>query len=145
MGVMHDHDALDAEQVLRDRHRPQRVDGTTARDDHFEQRCRRRHLPPIVVGDDFAGEDVAERLGNGGGDPNGTGVVAVDDDGPQRHRLGELPPNGLLVVAGLFREHVRVEVASRSNHRLSPFGTLGGRDRSFAFLNVPDCRPAASV
>src|SRR5262245_3356243 len=106
--------------MLRDGYRAPRVDRATASDNHFEQSCRRRNLPPVVVGDDLAREDVAERLGNGGGDPDGTGIVAVDDDGPQRYRLGELPPKGLLVVVGLFRKRVCVEVASASNHRSSP-------------------------
>src|SRR5262249_56619927 len=57
------------------------------------------------------GKTSLNALATAAGIPTARGVVAVDDDGPQRYRLGELPPNGLLVVVGLFRKHVRVEVA----------------------------------
>ena len=128
---MHDDDALDPEQVLRDRHRAQRVDRASTGDHDLEQRRGGRDLLPRVVSHDRPGKHVAELLGDRGGNSDGARVVAIDDDGSQWHRLRERPPDGALVVARLFRECVRVEsfahwvIAGLLSSGVPPTRTIG--------------------
>ena len=78
---MHDDDMLDPEQVLRDRHRAQRVDCASTGDHDLEQRRGGRDLLPRVASHDDTGKHLTELLGDCGGNSDGAWVVAIDDDG----------------------------------------------------------------
>src|SRR5262249_24702097 len=73
------------------------------------------------------------------------GVVAVDHHRPQRHRLGERPPDRTLVVAGLFRECVRIESIGAPGHRWSPFTWSKSLRASAPLVTAAPARRAAAI
>src|SRR5262249_48602042 len=82
VGVMHDNDVFDPEEMLRDGDRTERVHGAAAGHDNLEQRGGGSDLCALRVADDFARIYLAELSGDGRGNAHGPWVVAVNDDRP---------------------------------------------------------------
>ena len=85
--MVHDNDVLDAEEVLGHGNRAQRVERAASGNDDRKDGRRRCDLMTLIVENDLAGIDVIEALRDERRDFGCSRVVALYDDGPERHGL----------------------------------------------------------
>ena len=86
-GTMILHERFDAEEVLSHGDRAQRVERAASGDDDRKDGSRRRDLMTLIVENDLAGIDVIEALRDERRDFGCSRVVAIYDDGAERHGL----------------------------------------------------------